>query len=389
MKSIAVVGASLAGIRTAQELRDQGFDGRLTLVGDEVHLPYDRPPLSKGYLAGTGTRASLALVDDEDLPGLDLDLRLGVRAVALDAAAGRIRLEDGGEIAADGIVIATGGRARTLPGTDGVAGVHVLRTLDDADALRADLTTGSPRVVVVGGGFIGAEVASTCRTLGLDVTVLDTLETPMAPALGPEIAAACNTLHAGAGAVLRCRAVVSEVVAAPDADGPRVTAVRLADGEVLPADVVVVGIGIVPATAWLEGSGLELGNGVRVDEGLRTASPTVVAVGDVACPTGRRHEHWTSAGEQAPVAAANLLAGTVSRPFRSSGYVWSDQYGRTLQLAGHPHAGDVVSYVDGRPDEGRFVAVYRRDGAVTGVFGMGDPRGFTRTRREHLGRPAR
>lgn len=374
MKRIAVVGASLAGVRAAQELRAQEYDGGIVLIGSETHLPYDRPPLSKGFLAGTVSAASLELLDAGDLASLALDFRLGVRATALEPASRRVLLSDGGSVHADGVVIATGGRARTVPGW---SGVHTLRTVDDALALREALVPGV-RVVVIGAGFIGAEVASTCRSLGLDVTVLEALAAPMAPVLGPELAAVCARLHADHGTDLRCGVSVTEV----DAAG-----VHLADGSLVPADVVVAGIGMVPATEWLDGSGLTVGNGVHTDDGLVTALPNVVAVGDVARYGGRRHEHWTNASEQAPVAVANLLAGHTARTYTPSGYVWSDQYSGTLQLAGHPVPTDTLSFVDGDPASASFAAVWQRDGETVGVFALNNAKLFNRLRRP-LRRPA-
>jgi NADPH-dependent 2,4-dienoyl-CoA reductase/sulfur reductase-like enzyme len=395
MRTIAVVGTSVAGTRAARSLRDLGFDGRLVLVGDDARAPYDRPPLSKGFLAGTQGEADLALLDADDEAELALELRLGARVERLDTHAGRLRLGDGQEIAADGVVVATGGRPRRLPGCEGVEGVHVLRTLDDAVALRAALADSAPRVVVVGAGFLGAEVASTCRGMGLDVTLLDAAALPLAPLLGERIARCCAALHAAHDTDVRHGRAVARLHTAASGRGTRVSGVELDDGTVLPADVVVTGVGIVPNTEWLEGSGLRLGNGVHTDAGMVTDLPTVVAVGDVARFSGadrtHRHEHWTSAGEQADVAATNLLAGRTTVAFRPSGYFWSDQYGRTLQLAGHPGADDRVEIVDGDPED-RFTARYTdTTGTTTAVFGLGSPRAFGRLRRAELGRagPAR
>ncbi|MEV6648287.1 FAD-dependent oxidoreductase [Amycolatopsis sp. NPDC051371] len=368
MKRIAVVGASLAGVRAAQELRAQGYDGGVVLIGEEQHLPYDRPPLSKAFLAGTASAASLELLDAGDLASLALDFRLGVRATSLDPSERRVWLSDGGSVHADGVVIATGGRARTLPGFESA---FVLRTLDDAVALRAALVPGV-RVAIVGAGFIGAEVASTCRSLGLDVVVLEALPAPLAPVLGPELAAVCARLHADHGTDLRCGVGVS---------GMSEAGVHLADGSLVPADVVVTGVGMTPATDWLAGSGLTVSNGVCVDAGLVTELPQVVAVGDVARYGGRRHEHWTNASEQAPVAVANLLAGRTSRTYTPSGYVWSDQYSGTLQLAGHPRPDDSLSFVDGDPSSSSFVAVWQRDGSTVGVFALNNAKLFNRLRR--------
>jgi NADPH-dependent 2,4-dienoyl-CoA reductase/sulfur reductase-like enzyme len=395
MRTIAVVGASVAGTRAARSLRDAGFDGRLVLVGDDARAPYDRPPLSKGFLAGTQAETDLALLDADDEAELALELRLGARVEHLDARAGRLRLADSREIGVDGVVVATGGRPRRLPGCEGVEGVHVLRTLDDAVALRTALTGSSPRVVIVGGGFLGAEVASTCRGMDLDVTLLDASALPLAPLLGERIARCCAALHTTHGTDVRHGRSVARLVTVAAGRGARVTGVELDDGTVVPADVVVTGVGIIPNTEWLEGSGLRLGNGVHTDAGMVTEVPTVVAVGDVARYGGtertHRHEHWTSAGEQADVAATNLLAGRATVTFRPSGYFWSDQYGRTLQLAGHPGPDDRVEIVDGDPAD-RFTARYvDAAGTTTAVFGMGSPRAFGRLRRAELGRagPAR
>jgi NADPH-dependent 2,4-dienoyl-CoA reductase/sulfur reductase-like enzyme len=397
MRTITIVGGSVAGIRSAEALRAAGHDGRLVLVGDDAHRPYDRPPLSKAFLEGGLDEDAIGLLDAEDEAELGVELRLGVTAAQLDPAGGRVVLADGSDVATDGVVVATGGRARRLPGTEGIEGVHSLRTLDDALALRAALRDGSPRVVVVGGGFIGAEVASTCRAMGLGVTVLDGLPLPLEPVLGPSIARHCVGLHAEHGTDLRPGASVSGLATVPTGGGARrVVGVELGDGTTVPADVVVVGIGIVPNTEWLEGSGLTLHHGVCTDAGMVSDLPNVVAVGDVArwaggaAGVGRRHEHWTSAGEQAAVAATNLLAGTSEAVFRPSGYVWSEQYGRTLQLAGHPSVHHRVDVLDGEPGDGRFVARYVDGyGVTTGVFGMGDPRMFGRLRRSELGRPPR
>jgi NADPH-dependent 2,4-dienoyl-CoA reductase/sulfur reductase-like enzyme len=375
VKRVAVVGASLAGVRAAQELRAQGYDGGIVLIGDEPHLPYDRPPLSKAFLAGTASRESLELLDTGDLASLALDFRLGVRATALEPANRRVLLSDGTSVHADGVVIATGGRARRLPG---LAGAHTLRTVDDAVALRASLVPGA-RVVIVGAGFIGAEVASTCRSLGLDVVVLEAMAAPLAPVLGPSLAAVCARLHLDHGTDLRCGVQVSGLTPA---------GVELASGALVPADVVVAGVGMTPATEWLAGSGLTVGNGVHTDAGLVTSLPQVVAVGDVARYGGQRHEHWTNASEQAPVAVANLLAGHSARTYTPSGYVWSDQYSGTLQLAGHPRPDDTLSFVDGDPSSSSFVATFSRDGSTVGVFALNNAKLFNRLRRQALRRPA-
>jgi NADPH-dependent 2,4-dienoyl-CoA reductase/sulfur reductase-like enzyme len=238
-------------------------------------------------------------------------------------------------------------------------------------------------VAIVGAGFIGAEVASTCRSLGLDVVVLEALPSPLASVLGPELASVCARLHADHGTDLRCGVRVESLSEA---------GVRLADGSLVPADVVVVGVGMTPATDWLTGSGLTVGNGVHTDAGLVTDVPQVVAIGDVAryhtAGVGRRHEHWTNASEQAPVAVANLLAGRTERTYAPSGYVWSDQYAGTLQLAGHPSPEDELTFVDGGPSDPSFVATWQRAGETVGVFALNNAKLFNRLRRQALRRPA-
>ncbi|KOX16283.1 NAD(P)/FAD-dependent oxidoreductase [Nocardiopsis sp. NRRL B-16309] len=385
MRTVAVVGASLAGLRAVEELRTQGFDGRIAVIGEEPHQPYDRPPLSKAYLTGTCPAEGLRLADAADLDGLGAEWHLGVRADSLDPGTRSVRLSDGTEIVADGVVIATGGRARPLPAAEGLAGVHTLRTLDDAAALRADLDESSAGVVVIGAGWIGAEVASTCRTLGLPVTVVEAAPTPLARVLGPTMGAHCAALHTDHGADLRTGVGVASLTSTGFGPWKRVSGVVLDDGTHLPADVVVAGIGMLPNTEWLAGSGLPLDNGVLCDAGCVTAFPSVVAVGDVARYQGPdgpvRHEHWSNASEQPATAVRNLLAGTTIQEYRPSGYFWSDQYGTRLQVAGHPADADEVAVVDGSPSDRRFVAEYRREGAAVGVLAMNNPKQFGRLRR--------
>ncbi|MFM8303575.1 MAG: NAD(P)/FAD-dependent oxidoreductase, partial [Actinomycetota bacterium] len=260
---VVVVGASLAGLRTAEELRRLGFAGTLTLVGAEVHRPYDRPPLSKDFLAGTTDAAGLAL-RRQPYDELDLDLRLGVRATGVDLG-GSVLATDAGEIPFDGLAIATGAAPRRLPDQPNLAGIHVLRTLDDAVALRADLAQAS-RLVVVGAGFIGAEVAATCSARGIAVTMLEALPSPMVRGLGPLLGDALAALHRAHGVDLR-----TSVGVAGFAGTDRVEQVVLDDGTTLDADVVLVGVGAAPVTDWLEGSGLTLDNGVVCDATLLAA----------------------------------------------------------------------------------------------------------------------
>ncbi|MFC9159093.1 NAD(P)/FAD-dependent oxidoreductase [Streptomyces bauhiniae] len=380
MRTVTIVGASLAGLYAARELRAQGYDGRLVVVGDEPHPPYDRPPLSKDFLTGRADEDRLALTDAEETAGLDAEWLLGVRAQGLDTGARTVLLADGRTIPTDGLVIATGAQARRLPGA------LTLRTLDDARALRTRLTEGPQRVVVIGGGFIGAETAASCAALGHDVTVLEAAPLPLLPQLGPEMAAVCATLHRRGGVRLRTGTGVTGL--RPTGS---VTAVELADGHTLTADLVIAGIGAAPNTAWLAGSTLALGDGVLCDEGCVTASPQVVAVGDVARVGGVRAEHWTSATEQPRVAVANLLAGRTLVTSRPVPYFWSDQYGSRIQFAGRYQPGGTVRVTEGElsdegPGDGGFLARYERDGTTVAVLAVDRPRPFTRARRA-LGRP--
>ena len=393
-RTIVVVGASLAGLRAAEELRRRGFAGRITVIGDETHPPYDRPPLSKQVLAGDWSleRIALTVAAEGGLDALDLDWRLGTAATGLDVAAREVSLADATRVAYDGLVVATGAAPRELPGTGTLAGVHTLRTLDDCLAVRAALDAGAARVVVVGAGFIGAEVAATCRTRGCDVTVLEALPVPLGRVLGDEMGAVMGDLHRDHGVDLR----LDTGVAGFEGDG-RVERVRLADGASIDADLVVVGIGVTPNTGWLEGSGLALDDGVVCDATTLVA-PGIVAAGDVArWPSHRfgdllRVEHWDNAigmGEhaarrllaEAPFAASNggaaaggADAAAAVGPYDPVPWFWSDQYDRKIQLAGWSAGADEVVVVDGSTDERRFVALYRRGARLVAVLAMNRPR---------------
>lgn len=381
MNTVCVVGASLAGLLTARALRTQGYQGRLILVGEERHRPYDRPPLSKDFLRRAVDEADLALEGDGE--ELGIEWRLGVAATGLDPVARRVTLSDGTSVQADGIVIATGAAARKLPGAPGLAGVHTLRTLDDARALRDDLET-AHRLVVIGGGFIGAEVAATACDLGLQVTLVEAGQAPLAGVVGLQMAEALAALHEQRGVrILRGAAVAG--LTGPD----RVDGVRLADGTHLPADVVVIGIGAVPNTGWLQDSGIDLGDGVLCDEGGGTSAPGVVAVGDCAAwfdpARGEHHrvEHWTGARQRAGVAAATLLSGGTARPEpQRPAYFWSDQFDVKIQFIGHARHADTVSVEEGDPAAHSFLAVYRQGDRPVAVLGVNQVRLFTRWRRQ-------
>ncbi|MEU6119935.1 FAD-dependent oxidoreductase [Streptomyces sp. NPDC047117] len=378
MRTVTVIGASLAGLYAARALRSQGFEGRLTIVGDEHHRPYDRPPLSKDFLKGETGQEHLALADAEEVAELDAEWVLGTRAAGLGADGRSVLLEGGRSLETDGVVIATGATPRRLPGPE-LSGVHTLRTLDDAQALREDLAGGPVRVVVIGGGFIGAEVASSCAALGHDVTIVEAAPLPLLPQLGEEMARICATLHGDHGVALATGTGVASLRGGPDG---RVTGVELANGRLVPADTVVVGIGVRPNTDWLAGSGIALDDGVVTDAGCVTALPHVVAVGDVARVDGSRTEHWTSATEQAAVAAHNLLAGATLKAHRPVPYFWSDQYGVRIQFAGRRRPTDTVRILEGSPDDRTFLAAYEREGRTTAVLALNRPRPFMKQRRE-------
>ena len=380
LDAVTIVGASLAGFWAAETLRRDGFDGPVVLIGEEPHAPYDRPPLSKKYLAGGVERHRLDLSGAEKLADLDLDIRLGQRATGLDLAARTLEV-DGVAEPFDGLVIATGARCRTLPGTDGVAGVHTLRTVEDADAIGAGMGAGARRMVVVGAGFIGAELASTAIERGLEVTMVEALEAPFGRVLGVEMGEVLADVHRGHGVDLRTGIGVDEVLAEPAfGGGSRVAGVRLADGSEVPADLVVAGIGVIPNVDWLEGSGLELADGVVCDETCLAASD-VVAAGDVARWINPRYgesmrvEHWDNAVQQGVHAARRLLqSDEEAQPFSPVPWFWSDQYDRKVQLAGRTHRDAEVSVVTGSVEEHRFVAYYGHAGRFLGALGMNRPR---------------
>lgn len=378
MNSIVVVGASLAGVHAAVALRGDGFSGSITVVDAQIHRPYDRPPLSKELLTGRFNPADIGLRSAVDL---DVTWRLGSEAVGLElhdnggGVGGRVLLADG-DLAFDGLVIACGASARTLPGTADVEGVGVLRTLDDALALRSALDEGVSSVVVVGAGFIGLEVAASCRQRGVDVTLVEPMAAPLGRILGDDVGLALARVHRNHGVDVRLGVGVDRVEASAAGTG---CDVYLDDGSSLTADRVVVGIGVVPNTAWLEGSGLTIDNGVVCDETL-AAAPGVVAAGDLArWPSPRfatmmRVEHWDHAVASGEAAARRLLVGPDAGAFDPVPWFWSDQYDTKVQLVGVAGADAGSEVVSGSLDEDRFAVVYGRDGWVTGVLGVNRPR---------------
>ncbi|MER7925771.1 FAD-dependent oxidoreductase [Streptomyces sp. NPDC096057] len=364
MNRIVVVGASAAGLTVAETLRREGYAGTLTLVGDEPHAPYDRPPLSKQVLSAEWEPDRVALRTPADLAGHGLDLRLGVAATALDLAAQEVWLSDGAKVPYDGLVIATGVRARRLPGE----GAHVLRTLDDALMLRERLGPGR-KLVVVGAGFLGAEAAAVARRLGADVTLLEPAPVPLAHAVGERVGQVLAQAHADHGVKLRTGVSVTEVTD---------EGVRLGSGEEIEADEVLVAIGSLPNTEWLADSGLSIGDGVVCDEYCEAAG-NVYAAGDVArwynplFGTSMRVEHRTNAAEQGMAAARNLLDSEARKAFSPVPYFWSDQYDMKIQAHGYLRGHDEVAVVEGDLGERRFVAAYRAGDRLTGALAVGMP----------------
>ena len=377
-----MVGAAVAGVAAAIGLREAGFGGEIVLVGEEVHEPYDRPPLSKQLLRGTSDPTDLRLPGVPRLREQEIELRLGVRALGLDIEGRRLELDGGEPLGFDGLIVATGSVPRRLPGQpDDLPGLHMLRTIDDAVALREEIGHAS-RVGVIGAGFIGLEVASEARTLGAEVTVVDLAPHPLARVFGPEVGARVRRLHVGHGVEFRCGVAVEGIRARKG----RVVGIELAD-EVVDVDLVVVGIGTVPAVDWLEGSGLELDDGVVCDAELRAAQG-VYAAGDVArwqhpLFGSIRVEHWTTAGEHARVAAHNLALdlGAEGEPRRAEAipYFWSDQHGVKLQLAGWIGGSDAIAELEG--EEVRSATLFGREGRLVGALALDWPAFVARQRR--------
>ena len=370
---IVVAGASMAGLRAAEQLRAAGWTGAITLVGDEPHMPYNRPPLSKEVLAGRAPFESLAFRPRASVS--DVEWRLGRRVVAAELDERTVRLDDGTELSYDGLVVATGMRPRRLNCPGPRAGRHTVRTLDDARALREELIRPGARVVVIGAGFIGCEVAATAVGLGVaEVTVVDPLPLPMVGPLGELLGRALRRRHEQRGVRFALGAAVAGF-----AGEERVTGVELRDGSVLPADVVVESVGSVANTEWLDGNGLDLTDGVLTDACLRAGGrPDVVAVGDVArFPNARydgvprRVEHWCIPTDTARHAARTLVAGAAPAPFAPLPTFWSDQHDFRLQSFGAPVLGKQdVRVLDGDPEADVLVG-YHHDGRLVGVVALG------------------
>ena len=374
-----VIGGGIAGLRVAESAREAGFDGTLTMVTDEPLLPYDRPPLSKGMLTGATAVELTTLRSEEGFAELEIDLIRGTEAVALDRKARRVDLADGRSIAYDTLVVATGSSARMLP-FPAPDGVHTIRNMNDSLGLARELSAGR-RLVVVGAGFLGAEVAASAQHLGLHVTLLEAGPLPLGRVMGPEVGAACLRLHERHGVQVRCGV---SVVGFEGTEG--VSGVRLASGATVPADIVVVAVGNRPNTDWLLSSGLTLADGIVCDDqGRAQPDGSIYAVGDVAAwfdpQAGRpiRREDWTSASEQAR-AVGQLVAGRNPEEHRRLPYFWSDQYGGKIQLLGTiTHR--ALHVISGDLDQDKFVGVYLDEqDRVRGALALGEPRLLARCR---------
>jgi NADPH-dependent 2,4-dienoyl-CoA reductase/sulfur reductase-like enzyme len=377
-RGIVIVGAGLAGATAAATLRECGFPGRLTVLGDEHQWPYDRVPLSKQLICDEVGVEALRLPRADPSAA---DWRLGDPAVRLDLAGSRLQLSSGEWLDFDGLVVATGVRARSLPIARPRSGVFTIRTISDALALREAIRDGSPQVAVIGAGFVGTEVAASCRRHGLQTTLIDPLPTPLYRACGAQVGAVLAEVHRDHGVVVRTGSPVTALLGTHS-----VQAVALADATVVPADLVVLAVGSVPAVGWLADSGLAVTDGLRCDATL-AAAPRVVAAGDLARWPSRwfgselRVEHWDNAAAQGAAAARTLLAhlhGQPAEPFDEVPHVWSDQYGHRMQLLGAGQPGDELRVVVGSLESRRFVALRGRAGRVVGAVGMDSAAGVMR-----------
>ena len=379
LNTVVIVGSSLAGLRAAETLRLEKYEGRIIIVGAENREPYDRPPLSKKVLAGEWEAERISLRKPEDLAKLNVQWKLGSAAAALDTKNRIITLVAGETISFDGLIIATGSGVRKLPNQPDWKGVHVVRTLDDSLNLRADLNPGA-RLVVIGAGFIGLEVAATAKARGCEVTVLEGAPAPMMRGLGAEMGHAAALVHADNGVQLRCDVKVAGLVeGGPGAVG----GVALDGGEIVPADVVLVGIGVVPAAQWLENTELELRDGVVCDTTLNAGVPGMYAAGDICrwlnnlYDQEMRVEHWTTASEQGAAAASNLLAvsrGEQPKPYAAVPFFWSDQFTARIQFLGRANGDEIAHVVVGSPEERSFVALYEKDGYLKAALGVSRPK---------------
>jgi NADPH-dependent 2,4-dienoyl-CoA reductase/sulfur reductase-like enzyme len=391
-EQVVVVGASLAGLRAAETLRQHEVATSIVVVGDEVHRPYDRPPLSKKLLSGEWESDRIHLRQPDAFDELDVQWRLGSAATSLELKRRELTLADGSVLGFDGLVIATGAHPRRLNDQHTFDHVHELRTVDDALRLRSEIVGGGRRVVVIGAGFIGLEAAATAKSLGNDVVVLEGAAAPLIRGLGAEMGEAIADLHRAHGVEIRCGVFI---------EGLTAEGVRLVGGEIVRADAVVVGIGVAPNTQWLEGSGVRLRDGVVCDANLNAldvagaAVPGVFAAGDVArWPNGlfgeeMRVEHWTNAAEQGAHVAMNLrhvAAGEPLEPYEPLPFFWSDQFEHRIQFLGRAALDDDVRVVAGSVADAKFLALFGREGRLHGALGVNAPRWVMPTRKLFLER---
>ena len=382
MSRVVIVGASLAGLRAAESLRTHGFDGEIAVVDKETRHLYDRPPLSKKFLAGEWDADRIRLRKPEEIVALCVDWHHGTTATHLDIE-NKVLLTDTGDFTYDACIIATGGAVRRLPNQPNHTGIHVLRTINDAEALRDDLAP-DKHLVVIGAGFIGLEAAATARAKGCTVTVLEGLPAPLIRGLGESMGRTVARVHHDNGVEIRCNVRVEEILGGPAVSGVRIVNEHGAP-EVVDADVVLVGIGVAPATDWLGDSGLTINDGIVCDENLQCA-PGVFAAGDVARwpnalfadiePT-MRVEHWTTASEQGAHAATNVIAhlnGQPLTPYSAAPFFWSDQFTSRIQFLGRGTNADDVRVVAGNPDEGKFAAAYFGNDRLIAVLGVSLPK---------------
>lgn len=382
VERLVVVGASLAGLRAVEAARAAGWDGDITLVGAESHLPYDRPPLSKAFLDSTDDLDPKPFKTEAELTdGLDVNLMLGTPATSLHPQAKTVEV-GGGTVSYDSLIVATGAYPRMFAASDDLDGVHSLRSADDAIAVRAALNRGA-RTVVIGAGFIGSEVASAARKRGIPATIIERELAPLSRALGKEPGAICTDLHRDAGTHVRLGATIHGL----ESQDGHVTGVRLDSGEVIDAELVVVGIGVIPATAWLGGA-VDLhpaDSGILCDATLATSAQGVWAAGDVAHFPNvmfdddvMRLEHWTNAAEQGALAAHNALGLVEPKPLSTVPYFWSDWYGHRIQFVGTPKSDEVR--VIGEPGPG-VIVLYRRGERLVGTMTLDRPRDIMKFRR--------
>ena len=376
--SYVIVGAGIAGNAAAETLRKQGFEGEIHLVGAEPHRPYDRPPLSKEFLSGSKEQDKLFFKPEDFYAEHSIQLHLGTEATALDPTSKTLTLADGASLRFDKLLLATGSRVRTLPipGSE-LEGIHYLRTIDDSQAIAQSMNSAS-KVVIVGAGFIGSEVAAVCKTAGLEVTVLEIQPQPMAHILGEEMGAIYANLHTSRGIDLRLQEGISGI-----RGSSRAEQVTTDQGNAIDCDFVVIGVGIAPDTALAESAGLEVDRGILVDEHCQTSHPDIYAAGDVAnwFHPGLGHrlrvEHWDNALNQGAAAAKSMLG--APEPYSPTLYFWSDQYDLNIQYLGHATEWDEIA-VRGNPGEEKFTAFYLKDGSVHGALVVNNFRDIRPTR---------